>query len=78
MKATTAITIIIMMCFIPATYVPEPIFPAAIPPNTASIIDMLKRTLFNDLMSMFEIEDKNPPPLFVPGELFSKCWTSSN
>ena len=67
MKATTAITIITTMCFIPATYDPAPIFPAANPPNIASIIDMLNKMALSCSISRFEIAENVPPPADAPG-----------
>ena len=78
MKATTAITIIITMCFIPPTYDPPPIFPAANPPNTASIIDMLNKMVLSASKSRDAIAENVPPPSAAPGVSSIISWTTAN
>ena len=60
LNAITEITIMTTTCFVPATYEPAPIFPAASPPKTASIIAMLNNADSNFSISMLAREPNNP------------------
>ncbi len=76
LNAITDITIMTMTCLIPATYDPEPIFPAARPPKTPSIMAILNRA--DSSCSIFiDARDPNNPEAAWSPDASNPSWTFS-